>query len=327
MDYSPGTPSQHGPDSTEPRYTVKVAAQLAGISPVTLRAWERRYGLPSPARESQGYRLYSDADLRVLRWLKAEVDEGIAIGRAAQRLQELRAAGRDPLSSPMKTFDRPASVDNLSAQLVSDLKGLDESAARSTLDAAFALYPVDRVLFEVIAPALVAIGEAWHAGEIPIATEHFATQLCQSRIHALFSVVPRPVKDGVIIAAASPGEQHHIGLLMVTTLLRFRGWDVRYFGQDLSLDRLAEILDGLDVRLILFSCTSRESIRHLQRSLLRTPLTATWKIAVGGQAIQQDPGLAPPGTEVLTETGPAAVESIEAMVRTPIPFSGERRAQ
>ncbi len=306
---------------------MKVAAQLTGISPVTLRAWERRYGLPSPARESQGYRLYSDDDLRVLRWLKAEVDEGIAIGRAAQRLQELRAAGRDPLASPMKTFDRPASVGNLSAQLVNDLKGLDETAARSTLDAAFALYPVDRVLFEVIAPALVAIGDAWHAGEIPIATEHFATQLCHSRIHALFSVVPRPTREGVIIAAASPGELHHLGLLMVTTLLRFRGWDVRYFGQDLSLEGLAQAVDGLDVRLILFSCTTRESIQHLRRSLQRTPLADTWKVAVGGLAIQQDPALAPAGTEPLVESGPAAVESIEAMVRAPIPFTGARRAQ
>jgi len=59
-------------DSSIPRdripvYNIKAVAQLLGILPVTLRAWERRYGMPSPSRGQQGYRLYSEYDVRILR--------------------------------------------------------------------------------------------------------------------------------------------------------------------------------------------------------------------------------------------------------------------
>jgi len=68
----------------QPVYNIKAVARLVNLLPVTLRAWERRYGLPSPLRGDQGYRLYSEYDLRTLRWLINQVEAGLSIGRAAQ---------------------------------------------------------------------------------------------------------------------------------------------------------------------------------------------------------------------------------------------------
>ena len=79
-----------------PVYNIKAVSRLVGLLPVTLRAWERRYGLPNPMRGDQGYRLYSEHDLRTLRWLKNQIESGFSIGRAALYLQELRQAGQDP---------------------------------------------------------------------------------------------------------------------------------------------------------------------------------------------------------------------------------------
>lgn len=79
-----------------PHYNVKAVANLVGIAPVTLRAWERRYGLPTPLRGSQGYRLYSDHDVRTLLWLKARTAEGMSISRAAEQLLHMRSTGADP---------------------------------------------------------------------------------------------------------------------------------------------------------------------------------------------------------------------------------------
>lgn len=35
--------------SDTPKHTIKTVCAQTGILPVTLRAWERRYGLPTPA--------------------------------------------------------------------------------------------------------------------------------------------------------------------------------------------------------------------------------------------------------------------------------------
>ena len=60
-----------------PVFTIKTVVQETGIPPATLRAWERRYGVLSPGRSEGGYRLYSERDIAILRWLKRQVDAGV----------------------------------------------------------------------------------------------------------------------------------------------------------------------------------------------------------------------------------------------------------
>ena len=85
-------------DYDHPSYNIKAVAQMVGLLPVTLRAWERRYGLPTPTRGGQGYRLYSEHDLQTLRWLKSQLDAGMNIGQAAQRLHQMINSGNDPVA-------------------------------------------------------------------------------------------------------------------------------------------------------------------------------------------------------------------------------------
>ena len=52
-------------ERTRPRYVIGVAAKLTGVSPHTLRSFEKR-GLLSPFRTDGNMRLYSDADLELV---------------------------------------------------------------------------------------------------------------------------------------------------------------------------------------------------------------------------------------------------------------------
>ena len=55
------------PLSTEARCRIHTVAELTGVPAPTLRARERRYGLPAPQRGSNAYRLYSNRDVTLLR--------------------------------------------------------------------------------------------------------------------------------------------------------------------------------------------------------------------------------------------------------------------
>ena len=69
--------------SSEPQhvsYRSGAAARLAGLSPETLRVWERRYNLSNTERSERGQRLYSAEQVRKLSLLKQLVDQGHAIG-------------------------------------------------------------------------------------------------------------------------------------------------------------------------------------------------------------------------------------------------------
>ncbi|MFQ6014071.1 MAG: MerR family transcriptional regulator [Anaerolineae bacterium] len=59
-----------------PRYVISVAARLVGVPPHTLRAIERA-GLVQPARTKGNMRLYSHADIELLRRIVALREQGI----------------------------------------------------------------------------------------------------------------------------------------------------------------------------------------------------------------------------------------------------------
>jgi DNA-binding transcriptional MerR regulator len=47
----------------EKLYTIGTVSKLTGVGAITLRAWERRYGLIQPKRKERGHRLYSRAHI------------------------------------------------------------------------------------------------------------------------------------------------------------------------------------------------------------------------------------------------------------------------
>ena len=69
---------------------------MLDIPPATLRTWEDRYGLPVPERSPGGHRLYSRDKVDQLRFVKAQLAEGMAPADAHRLLAERLAEG--PLS-------------------------------------------------------------------------------------------------------------------------------------------------------------------------------------------------------------------------------------
>ena len=283
-----------------PVYNIKAVSRLVGLLPVTLRAWERRYGLPHPNRGEQGYRLYSEYDVRTLRWLKAQIETGLSIGRAVEYLNELRSSGTDPAveasyarQSPPQA--RPASRDTspslhaISEDLLEALSHFDEPAALEFMRRAFALYSVDQVLMEVVQPSLVILGDAWHRGELPIAVEHYATQFYMQHLMGMLAAAAPPSRAGSIVAACAPGEMHQIGLLMLVVMLRWRGWDVKYLGPNLPLERMAEALAPLRPQILMFSANlveTAQKLAELPNVLAQFPVPHPL-VVLGGQAFSQ----------------------------------------
>lgn len=284
-----------------PIYNIKAVSRLVGLLPVTLRAWERRYGLPRPGRGEQGYRLYSDHDIRTLRWLKAQNESGLSIGRAVDYLNELRASGIDPayetVYQPVRSTEHAAmpssstspSLNSLYEEFLDALLHFEERQALEIMRRAFAIYAVDQVLTQVVEPTLVTLGEAWHRGELPIAVEHYATQFCMQHLMSMLAAAAPPTRKGIIVAACAPGELHQIGLLMLVVMLRWRGWDVKFLGPDLSLDRLVEALQPLHPNILMFSANRLETASKL---MILPELIARFPhpqplVLLGGQAFQE----------------------------------------
>ena len=80
-----------------PIFNIKAVVAQTGLNPATIRAWERRYGLPKPQRTRGGHRQYSQRDVDMLNWLIARQEEGMSISHAVELWNSELDMGRDPL--------------------------------------------------------------------------------------------------------------------------------------------------------------------------------------------------------------------------------------
>lgn len=65
---------------------IRDVARLTGVNPVTLRAWERRYGLIQPTRTESGHRLYSASDISAIRSILGWIARGVPVGKVGKIL-------------------------------------------------------------------------------------------------------------------------------------------------------------------------------------------------------------------------------------------------
>nr|WP_296751803.1 MerR family transcriptional regulator [Thioalkalivibrio sp.] len=89
---------------TDGFFPIRHVCAETGINPVTLRAWERRYGLIRPLRTPKGHRLYSSDDIARIRRILSLLDEGVAVSQVGRVLQHDEHGsgpnGHDPLAAP-----------------------------------------------------------------------------------------------------------------------------------------------------------------------------------------------------------------------------------
>jgi DNA-binding transcriptional MerR regulator len=76
--------SQEAPLSHAQTYRIGAVSRLTGVPADTLRVWERRYEVVTPARTVSGTRLYDPEDVGRLSLIKQLVDRGDAISRVAR---------------------------------------------------------------------------------------------------------------------------------------------------------------------------------------------------------------------------------------------------
>ncbi len=247
-----------------PTFNMKVVVQETGVKPDTLRAWERRYGLPDPQRTDGGHRLYSEYDIELLRWLMARQEEGMSISRAVKLWTQLQAEGRDPLlSTPTApTAESPLlakvphsgdMVTQAREQWVQACMNFNEAEAQQVLAQAYALFPVELVSQEVLQKGLAHIGQGWYEGNVTVQQEHFASELAVRQLEALLASMVNATRHGRILVACPPHEQHTFGALLLTLLLRRRGWEVIYLGANVPLERMQESLAAIKPHLVIFS--------------------------------------------------------------------------
>ncbi|MCM3122228.1 MULTISPECIES: MerR family transcriptional regulator [unclassified Mesobacillus] len=235
------------------KYNIKAAANMLGIQPGTLRAWERRYQMIAPARNESGHRLYTEEHLKILRWLISKVNQGFTISQAVSLLENT-----EPLMGPS---ERPKKdkQDEFREEILTALLGFNSSKAHELINQAFSIFTIDKTVIDLLGPILIKVGDLWEEGSITTAHEHFASSFLRSRVEGLSSSFPHSSFLPKVIAVCGPGERHELGLLIYTMYLRRKGFEVIFLGTSLAENDIEAVLDKVKPRFLFLSCTLEEN--------------------------------------------------------------------
>lgn len=281
-----------------PLYGIHEVAERTGLSPELIRAWERRYGLPSPERTAGGFRRYDDDDVERLRLLRELRDRGVRIAELTmapiadlRRLLDVEhgagpagAVGeRGPSAEPGDPAPR------LVERLVRAAVAFDVAELRSGLGATLVLMPPLVAAEEVLAPFLATVGDMWERRQLPVAGEHLVTEAVRGALHALgrTGIPAGGPGAGRAVLACGPGDQHALGLLLFGLVLGGEGWDVVHLGVGMPSGEIAGAIRALGPGLVGLSFVVEAGEDEVRRTVATAAgaLPEGARLLVGGRAI------------------------------------------
>lgn len=262
------------------RYRIQAVAELTGVAAATLRAWERRYGIPSPERSSTAYRLYSDHDVALVRKMRRLTEDGVAPGEAARRLTA-EVAPADEAPPPV---DRDAFSIVLD-RILDAVARFDPDALEAELRRALVLGSTVDVYERVMVPAMHRVGERWRDGALSVAHEHLTTEVLRNVAQDLHRLSQPEPPAGLAVVACFAEEDHVLPLYGIAYRLARRGLRTVLLGARTPPEAIAVAVDRLRPELVALSVTVAPDGRAADRLIAAYAAACAdtpWAVGGGG---------------------------------------------
>ncbi len=307
--------------------TVAAVAHRLGVSPTTLRTWDRRHGIGPTEHEAGTHRRYTPTDLARLMLMRRLALDGVGVAEAAQVAKDtpvqqlpvvdprsaadVRAAGPGLLRRANGLADSgagsrgegqpgpPIRVEDAVRGLLRAAKSLDAGAVSGIISESIQRRGVVPTWDALIVPALRTIGSQWERTGVGVDVEHLASEcvlgvLRQHTAHAsAHAVNPRPV-----LLACSEEEQHSLPLHATAAALAERHVGSRILGARVPTSALSAAMKRLGPSGVLLWSLRPETGNPAQLTAL-PDLHPAPVIALGGGGWPLEAGRAAPGKRIV----------------------------
>lgn len=258
-------------DESSATFRIQAVSRMTGVPTATLRAWERRYGVPAPGRTASAYRLYSAQEIERVRRMKELIERGMSASDAARALSDVEpepeAVSADPFAEVAARIVDTAAV--------LDVSGLQLEIRRAVaLDSAWVAF--DRIL----RPAMIAVGDRWHAGELSVAAEHLASHAVSAAALDLLRLIPTAPGAPSVVLGCFADEEHVLPLYGAAIELATWGFRPIVLGGRCPPEAVARAVEALAPGVVGLSATvtpgspakARELVEGYADACAGTPL-------------------------------------------------------
>jgi DNA-binding transcriptional MerR regulator len=269
-----------------------------GIGEHTLRAWERRFGFPTPVRLASGHRRFSGEQVQHLLLIAKALDSGYRAGEIVpMALSEL-----EQLLQSSGIFDQPGTsgdAEEITSLAFDACKRFDRDTLSALLHSEAAVLGLPRFLRERVAPLLDEVGDAWGRGEIEIRHEHFFSEVLEDELRGLRAPLEAAAKGRPVVIASLPNELHGLGLQIAALAIVATGRRVRVLGPHLPVEEIVQAAIALDASAVGLSVSifvePKETAREITAVRERLPEGVGLWIGGAGSTMLKSP---PAGVEI-----------------------------
>ncbi|MBE1495592.1 DNA-binding transcriptional MerR regulator [Amycolatopsis lexingtonensis] len=229
-------------------------ARTLGVSQVTLRTWEQRYGIGAAEREANGRRRYTPEDVERLRRMRALQAQGTSARDAARLVLDRSAA--------------EVTAGQRRQRLAEAAESLDLPTMGGLVDDALGSLGVAKTWTEVVGPVLRAIGERWarHGDRAAMAAEWALATAASGAVDRY----PAPARAGraPVLFVCGPAERHDLPVKMLSAALNDDGASAMFLGGLVSLDVLRVVAARFEPgEVVVWSMTSQSADVRILRAL------------------------------------------------------------
>nr|WP_256730425.1 MerR family transcriptional regulator [Pseudomonas sp. ANT_H12B] len=260
-------------------FPIREVARLTGVNPVTLRAWERRYGLIQPTRTDSGHRLYSMTDIERVRSILDWIDRGVAVSKVGKIL-----AKTAPLQALWHIIPNElVQVDyaQWQQQVQAAVSAFDEVQLEQVYGQIFSSYPLTVVFQDILIPLwklLLQRNETFGQTSEWLFLDGFLRSRVLQRLLLVRVMQPRRV-----IVSALADQCRELELLVTALFLSSVDSAIQVLALGQPFDELALVCERIKPQaLVLFS--SHAPAAGLPRRLNRLALSLDCQLILAGDA-------------------------------------------
>ncbi len=232
-------------------FVIQQVADMTGLSKQVIRKWEERYGIIQPKRLENGYRIYSQQDIKTLLKIKLLSEQGHSLKQAALLIKEFPEdaevkieAGKAPRYEDWNEYV---------LQLLEKGKHCDEIELNFILKHAYHHVGLERFLTSIVVPFLKEVGRKWENHEWDEYQESVSSLVVRDFLVQIRRNYQYRENAPFVVGACLPYEHHEVPLHLTLLQFMMKGWKTQLIGASPAPGAIESLVGKLKPDVVLLS--------------------------------------------------------------------------
>ncbi|GHH98069.1 MerR family transcriptional regulator [Neobacillus kokaensis] len=235
-------------------FAIQQVADMTGLSKQVIRKWEERYGIIQPKRLENGYRIYTQQDVKTLLKIKLLSEQGHSLKQAAHLVKEF---AEDP-EVPIQKGKSPnyEQWNEYVLQLLEKGRHCDEIELNFILKQAYHQVGLEQFLNHIVVPFLKEVGRKWGNREWDEYQESVSSLVVRDYLVQIRRNYPYRENAPFVLGACLPYEHHEVPLHLILMRFMMKGWKTQLIGASPAPGAIESLVGKLKPDVVLLSATT-----------------------------------------------------------------------